>query len=92
MNKGNRRRTLTRDEWVALAGKVRQVTTLMTEIEDTLSATLTVAGMKPYDKAFGKVQSLRSRLDSLAVDQHRTWPEASELFYGPEWTYHANWQ
>ncbi len=86
-----RRRVLTTDEWIELAEKVRQVTILLAQCEKALTQSLTVAEMKPYCKAFGKVQSIRSRLDSLAVQQHLDWPAAIKLFYGPDWTTHANW-
>jgi len=89
--KGKHRRTLTRDDWIALANKVRAATAILAQIELDLSSTLTVASMKPFYKAFGRVQSLRTRLDALVVVQHRDWPEASRLFYGPEWTYNAHW-
>lgn len=90
--KGKPRRILTREEWQNLAEKARQINSLMGEVDATLADTLTVAGMKPYRKAFGKVQSLKCRLDSLAVDQHRDWPEAPRLFYGNGWTFHSEWR
>ena len=89
--KNKRRQRLSVEEWTALADNMQKVTTLLAEIDKQLGETLTVARMKPFRKAFGRIQSLRSRLDSLAVDQQRYWTGACQLFYGPEWVYHAGW-
>lgn len=45
--------------------------------------------MNPYRKAFGRVQSLKSRLENLAFEQGQ---DGLALFHGPNWTYHAEWR
>jgi hypothetical protein len=90
--KSKRRRPLTREEWQAIAGQFRHATHLLQEIDGILSETITVAKMQTFRRAFGKVQSLRSRLDSVRSFQHRDWPEGDKLFFGPQWTYHAEWR
>ena len=86
---GTRRRSLTAEEWRSLAEKQRQIEQLMRECDSLLSETLTVARMAPYRKAWGKVQSLRSRLEDLAFEQGQ---DGLALLHGPNWTYHAGWR
>jgi hypothetical protein len=86
-----RRQRLSAEEWTALADKFHQVIALLAEIDTQLGKTLTVARMRPFWRAFGRIQDLKSRLDSLAVQQQPSWPDAIKLFYGPRWTYFAYW-
>ncbi len=89
MAKLKRRRPLTREEWRELAEKLQRMTVLMTECDKLLWETLTVKGMEPYRKAFGRVQSARMLLEKLAFSQGQ---HGMALFHGPAWTYHAEWR
>ena len=90
--KTKRRKGLTQEEWRAVSCMMKRVTNLMVDLDSLLNETLTVAEMQPYRKAFGKVQSLRARLDALRSNQHPSWLEGDRLFYGCQWTYHAGWR
>lgn len=90
--KNHRRRGLTPEEWQTMAAKLRDATEALATLDSLLSESQTVAGLAPYRKVFGKVQSLRSRLDSLAIQQHPAMSESTKLFYGDGWTYHAAWR
>lgn len=90
--KTKRSRNLTPEEWRTVAAKMKEATEALAVLDSLLSESLTVSGTAPYRKAFGKVQSLRSKLDNLVVQQHPTLPEATSLFYGVGWTYHAEWR
>ncbi len=98
MSKMKRRRCLTQVEWDALSQTVRQTTECLAKMELILGETLTVQELKPFLRAFGKIQSLRIRLDSLASSQYNpnfentTVGDASKLFFGPDHCYHANWR
>jgi hypothetical protein len=87
---GKRRSDLSREEWQSLAAELKKAVEALEQCDVILSKTLTVNGMRPHRKAFGGIQSLRSRLDNLASSQHPDWPEATRLFYG-HWTYHSEW-
>lgn len=89
MSISRRRRPLTPAEWAALAAKQHEIERLMAESDAILSEALTVAQMSPYWKAFGRVQSLRSRLEDLAFEQGQ---DGMALFHGPAWVYHAGWR
>ena len=86
------RRPLTSAELSELSAAMKQAVQGLETCERILSETLTVAEMKPYERAFGRVQSLRSRLDSLACGQCPPGTDPTRLFFGPDWTYHANWR
>lgn len=86
-----KRRTLTEEDWQAIAGQLRHAMHLLREIDGALAETLNVAEMRPYRSAFGKIQLLRSRLDALRYTQHPGWDDGNCLFYGPNWTHHAGW-
>ena len=90
--KPKRRRDLPPEEWQTVAAKMREATEALAALDALLDESLTVAGMAPYRKAFGRVQVLRSRLDGLRAQQHPTWPEGDRLFFGCGWTYNATWR
>jgi hypothetical protein len=87
--KRTRRRPLTAEEWQALAERQHAIERLAAECEEILSEAVPAARMAPYRKAWGKVQSLRHRLESLAFDQAQ---DGLALFHGPSWIYRAHWR
>ena len=89
--KSKRRRDLTREEWQQLAKDIREAIDCLARCESMLRLTRTVQQMKPYWKAFGKVQGLKSPLENLAIEQHPDWPDPMRLFYGSGGVFHAHW-
>jgi hypothetical protein len=89
MSNPRKRRPLTEFEWGSLVEKYHQITVLMRECEEVLGKTLTVAKMGPYYKAFGRMQSLKSRLENLADEGGQ---DGMALLYGSRWTYCAHWR
>jgi len=89
MAKNRQRRWLTPAEWATLAEKQHEIERLMAEADAILRETLTVAGMSPIRKAFGRAQALRARLEDVAFSQGQN---GLALFHGPQWTYHAEWR
>ena len=74
-----RRRPLTRENWMAIAEKMRQGFALIHECQVALQETLTLADQRRIRLPGGR---LKCRLDSIVVAQHPQWAEATRIFYG----------
>jgi hypothetical protein len=76
--------TLSREEWIDLGNRAKRlrddIGTLGMELQKTAGRSTAVA-----DKfiAVSEFSATRSLLDSLVVEQHPDWPDATRVFYGP---------
>jgi hypothetical protein len=79
---GNRKRRLTREEWVAMGDDVKLCRAAFTAIGLAVQGFAPKTQSRPWFALVDRVDRLKCRLDSLAYRQHPDWEEFSLVFYG----------